>query len=147
MFFNQIEKTYLEGKVPIVVGGDFVLDPTPALPHFPAIDEGTDKRHHCNRARAQPSPKLAEALRDLPEDLDVLFHALPDLPPSAKTDPEPAFALHSLLSRLDPVMARRWHWKDTRKVLRNLNIIAEYGRPASEVVVDTHASNAAQRCR
>lgn len=97
--------------------------------------------------RAQPSPNLAEALQDLPEELKALFYSLPELPPSAKTDPEAAFALYTLLSKLDPVMAKRWHWKDTRKVLRNLNIIAEYGRPASEVVVDTHASNAAQRCR
>jgi len=31
-------------------------------------------------------------------------------------------------------MGARWHWKDTRKVLRNLQIISEYKQRASEVI-------------
>jgi hypothetical protein len=42
-----------------------------------------------------------------------------------------SLALHSLLLHLDPEMGARWHWKDSRKVLRSLEIIKESGKLAS----------------
>lgn len=65
-----------------------------------------------------------------------LFAKLPDPPPSASTDPDAALAMHKLLQALDPVVASRWHWKDTRKVLRSLRIIAETGRLPSEIIAE-----------
>ena len=53
---------------------------------------------------------------------------------SAKENPDLAFKMHMLLSRLDPEMSDRWHWRDTRKVLRNLEIIKEQGIPASKAI-------------
>ncbi|TRM59476.1 IPP transferase-domain-containing protein [Schizophyllum amplum] len=41
--------------------------------------------------------------------------------------------LHTLLTALDPPVAARWHWKDTRKVIRCLNIIKDTGRRPSEI--------------
>lgn len=75
------------------------------------------------------SPALSKAISALPGPLLELFLNLPDKP-----DPAQAFMLHALLSALDPPMAARWHWNDTRKVFRNLEIIKEKGLPASEVV-------------
>jgi tRNA dimethylallyltransferase len=45
-----------------------------------------------------------------------------------------SYDLWKLLEALDPEMASRWHWKDSRKVLRNLEIIVETGERASDVV-------------
>ena len=42
--------------------------------------------------------------------------------------------VRKLLDKLDPEMAARWHWKDSRKVLRNLEIMVETGQKASEVI-------------
>lgn len=78
--------------------------------------------------------ELANSLSLLPPELLDLFNMLPDAPPSAATQPEAAFALHALLSALDPPVAQRWHWKDSRKVLRSLNIIKESGHRTSEII-------------
>jgi tRNA dimethylallyltransferase len=76
-----------------------------------------------------PSSTLQKTISSLPGPLLELFLNLPEKPDSGQ-----AFALHALLSTLDPSMASRWHWNDTRKVLRNLEIIKEKGIPASEVM-------------
>jgi tRNA dimethylallyltransferase len=87
------------------------------------------------------SPELAESFVSLPAEL---LRDLPAEPPSAKTNPELAFKLHTLLSELDPQVSQRWHWKDTRKVLRSLEIIKETGKRPSHIIreqslaVDSH---------
>jgi len=65
-----------------------------------------------------------------------LFEELHDPPPSASTDPDSALAMHRLLEALDPAVASRWHWRDTRKVLRSLKIIAETGKLPSEIFAE-----------
>lgn len=45
-----------------------------------------------------------------------------------------SYQLWKLLESLDPDMASRWHWKDSRKVVRNLEIIVETGKRASDIV-------------
>ena len=80
------------------------------------------------------SPKLAVSISSLPAELLGVFVNLPVDPPSAKTNPDLAFKLHTLLSILDPPISQRWHWKDTRKVLRSLEIIKETGKPPSHII-------------
>jgi len=77
---------------------------------------------------------LQQSISKLPPELLDLLRDLPQEPPSAKLDPDAAFQMHTLLSLLDPVIARRWHWKDTRKVLRSLEIMHETRRRASDIV-------------
>lgn len=85
-----------------------------------------------------PSAKLSESLQKvlnkLPKEPQLLYENLPIHPPPAATDPNAAHKLHELLKELDPEVAARWHWKDTRKVLRSLNIIKETGRRPSEIM-------------
>jgi tRNA dimethylallyltransferase len=83
---------------------------------------------------AQMSEKLAEIISCMPSDLFQQFQCLPVRPPSASDDPEAALSLHRLLATLDPSLANRWHWRDTRKVLRSLYIIKETGKQASEIL-------------
>lgn len=64
----------------------------------------------------------------------TLFNNLPERPPIATDEAEKTLQLWQLLDALDPEMAARWHWKDSRKVLRNLEIMVERGQKASEVI-------------
>ena len=81
-----------------------------------------------------PSEAFANALASLPSELLSLFHNLPEQAPSADLDPQLSLQLHKLLAALDPLVAQRWHWRDSRKVLTNLRIIQENRRLASEII-------------
>lgn len=135
--FKQIDETHRRNQVPIVVGGTSYW-----IQHlmFPNRLASFDQRvkSEGNKDPASPSPtiseRLAQSIASLPSDLVQLFYALPEQPPSAASEPELAWSLHTLLSVLDPLVAQRWHWKDTRKVLRSLSIIRENGRLSSEIM-------------
>ena len=116
--------------VPVVVGGtaywmQHLIFPNRLTsiddPYNPKGDQRNEPPHH--------SPALEKAMSSLPDPLLDLFMNLPDNP-----DPVQAFALHTLLTMLDPNVASRWHWKDTRKVLRSLEIIKEKGFLVSEIM-------------
>jgi tRNA dimethylallyltransferase len=79
------------------------------------------------------SSLLSSSLSQITTDLRELFDALPEVPPSAVDDPGAALALYNLLHALDPTVAARWHWRDTRKVLRNLEIMRETGRTVTDI--------------
>ena len=85
-------------------------------------------------------------LSQITGDLRQLYDALPEAPPSAADDPAGALALYNLLQALDPVVAARWHWRDTRKVLRNLNIMKDSGRKVSEILQEQSAVALSPRC-
>ena len=78
-------------------------------------------------------------LSQITADLRQLYDALPETSPSAADDPAGALALFNLLQALDPVVAARWHWRDTRKILRNLNIMKDSGRKVSEILQEQSA--------
>lgn len=82
------------------------------------------------------SEKLKKSAEALPPHLLNLLQNLPHEAPSAKIDPDKAFQMHQLLSALDPTISQRWHWKDTRKVLRSLEIAKETGRLPSAIVAE-----------
>lgn len=90
---------------------------------------------------------MAQSIESLPSELLELFNKLPEEAVTAKSDPQHALQLHKLLSDLDPIMAGRWHWRDTRKVLRSLHIIRENRRRASDVVSEQSANDVASRPR
>jgi len=77
---------------------------------------------------------LGKSLSALPLHLLDLYNTLPDYAESASVNPEAAVQLHALLSALDPPIAARWHWKDTRKVLRSLRIMKGTGRKPSDII-------------
>jgi len=51
------------------------------------------------------------------------------------------------LQTLDPAVASRWHWRDTRKVYRSLKIVAETGRMPSEIIAEQSETNLTARYR
>ncbi|KAH8108498.1 tRNA isopentenyltransferase [Phellopilus nigrolimitatus] len=139
---REIDKIHGEEKIPIVVGGTSYW-----IHHLLFPNTLPSRAGSLKHSSTPPSPRFLNALRDLPKNLADLYDTLPTTPPSAESDPANAFALHSLLSHLDPTMASRWHWKDTRKVLRNLEIMKENSRLASEVIADAHAAGITGRYR
>ena len=130
----QINDAHDSNKVPIIVGGTKYW-----IEHlvFPGRLSGhPDQVSHQSPPTADskpPSDGLSSALSQITTDMRELFDALPESPPSAADDPAAALTLYNLLQALDPPVAARWHWKDTRKVLRNLVIIKESGRKVSEI--------------
>ena len=96
-------------------------------------------------AASAPSPRLAEALEHLPPDLHPLYQNLAAQPAAEAIDPDNALALHRLLAALDPPVAQRWHWRDTRKVLRSLELIAQTGRLPSEIIAEQSQTAAPPR--
>lgn len=133
----QISETHQRNQIPIVVGGTSYW-----VQHlvFPGrLANSGDERPStldASSCRVDPSGALAALLTSLQPDLRALYDDLPDQLPTAASDPEMAFACHRLLAQLDPVVAQRWHWRDTRKVLRSLQIIKDNGRLPSDIIND-----------
>ncbi|KAH9484197.1 tRNA dimethylallyltransferase [Psilocybe cubensis] len=126
-----IDEMHNNGELPIIVGGTSYW-----IQHliFPNRLVSKEVDGPGQQKEAVLSGDLQNAVLKLPPELFALFENLPPEPPSAKLDPDNAFKLHQLLSLLDPVISGRWHWKDTRKVLRNLEIIKESGKRPSEII-------------
>jgi tRNA dimethylallyltransferase len=133
----KINDIHNQNKIPIVVGGTSYW-----IQHliFPDRLVGKDSKP------SPPSHSLKNSLSNLsPEERD-LFNKLPDPSLSASNNPEGALVIHRLLQALDPTIASRWHWRDTRKVLRSLKIIAETGRLPSEIIAEQSEMDLTARC-
>ncbi|GLB35187.1 putative tRNA isopentenyltransferase [Lyophyllum shimeji] len=130
---KAIDDTHQKKKIPIVVGGTSYWMQHLIFPNRLAADTTQDTQSVSTQSPPL-SQELADAIASLPPDLLALFKELPAHPPSAAADPDAAYDLHTLLAILDPPVAKRWHWRDTRKVLRSLGIINETGRRSSEII-------------
>lgn len=139
----QIEETHSRREIPIVVGGTaywiqhllfpgrLVGQPSPAGEMTPP---------NVDISPIKVSDDLAKTISQLPPELLDLFNTLPDQYPSARENPEAALTLHNLIEALDPVVAKRWHWKDTRRVLRSIEILKTTGRRASDIIEEQSKS-------
>jgi len=138
---DQISDAHDSDKVPIVVGGTAYWIQHLVFPGRLAVDPEQVSRPDSSPSTGSKRPldELSSALSQVTTDLRELFDALPETPPSAVDDPGAALALHKLLQALDPPVAARWHWRDTRKVLRNLVIMKESGRKVSEILQEQSA--------
>ncbi|EKM55781.1 uncharacterized protein PHACADRAFT_161824 [Phanerochaete carnosa HHB-10118-sp] len=125
-----IEETHHRGQIPIVVGGTSYW-----IQHliFPGRLAAFDADVAAATAPVSGlSPRLAQAADLLPSELLSLYHNLPAV--ATDVDAESALALHRLLTALDPAVAQRWHWKDTRKVLRSLELTKQTGHLPSDII-------------
>jgi tRNA dimethylallyltransferase len=128
----QIEDMHARDVLPVIVGGTTYWMQHLLFPN--RLVSGPSKQ--TNRENIEYSPIVEQALASLSGEQRQLFNTLPVGNPGAETIPSDDYSLllHTLLSSIDPDMASRWHWRDTRKVLRNLQIIKESGQRASEIV-------------
>lgn len=115
-------------KIPIVVGGTSYW-----IQHliFPDRLVSTDTVPSTLGNVAYPE---VEGLSSLSSEDLALYDATSETPDPDSMGAELALKYHALLSALDPIMAARWHWKDTRKVLRSLRIMKDTGRRPSEII-------------
>lgn len=133
--FDQIDEMHENKELPIVVGGTSYWIQHLIFPNRLVSKDIVSFTPSPNIEEEKTwTPELAKSFVSLPAELLEIFRDLPADPPSAKTNPELAFKLHTLLSALDPQVSQRWHWKDTRKVLRNLEIIKETGKRPSYII-------------
>ncbi|KAG6841212.1 hypothetical protein C0991_000874 [Blastosporella zonata] len=134
---KEIDDTHRRNEIPIVVGGTSYWMQHLMFPNRLSLETNI-LAPLASSSTSSPvmSQELAETVATLTPDLFVLFNNLPEHPPSAQADPDAAYKLHMVLSILDPPVANRWHWKDTRKVLRSLGVIKETGRRPSEIMQD-----------
>ncbi|TCD59809.1 hypothetical protein EIP91_011406 [Steccherinum ochraceum] len=148
---EAIEETHRRKQLPIVVGGTSYWIQHLVFPgRLASSSDNVDPEQH-EKQHASPSTsisdRLAQAIKATPPELVEIYEHLPSDPPRASTEPEAAYSLHSLLACLDPPVASRWHWKDTRKVLRSLEIIRQNGRLSSEIIQEQSQSISEPRYR
>ncbi|KAF8271953.1 tRNA isopentenyltransferase [Lactarius quietus] len=139
---QAIDDAHRLKKVPIVVGGTAYWIQHLAFPGRLVVEpeQVTDPSSPPPPNRSPPSVGLSSALSQITSDMRDLFDVLPEIPPSAAEEPDAALSLHNLLRALDPDVASRWHWRDTRKVLRNLQIIRDSGRTVSDIFKEQSTS-------
>ena len=130
----KIEETHARNQVPIVVGGTSYWIQHLIFPERMASLEKPEGLPGSSTSGPPESESFKTALISLPPELKSLFHELPEQAPTADVDPEMSMNLHKLLTSIDPLVAQRWHWRDSRKVLTNLRLISERRRLASELI-------------
>ncbi|KAG8883097.1 hypothetical protein FRB97_007234 [Tulasnella sp. 331] len=131
----EIDQCHQEGTVPIVAGGTAYWVQHLLFPNrLVSLDDSDAPKGADEALRNAGSSQLAASLSQLSPNLLHLYNHLPERGNADSCALELAFDLHSLLSQLDPPTGSRWHWKDTRKVLRSLEIIKESGQRASDLM-------------
>ncbi|KIO13156.1 hypothetical protein M404DRAFT_122728 [Pisolithus tinctorius Marx 270] len=130
---QAIKETHNRDEIPIVVGGTSYWIQHLLFPNRLASD-GPPNPAGDQHSGLFRSPELERSISQLPPDLLGLFDHLPEHAPSAVSHPDDALLLYKLLQALDEPVAARWHWRDTRKVLRALRIIKDQGRMPSEII-------------
>ena len=132
---EKIDETHARNQVPIVVGGTSYWIQHLIFPErMASLEKPEESRDSLVDVTPQPSEEYVKAFASLPPELLSLFNDLPEQAPTADADPEMSLNLHKLLSAFDPLVAQRWHWRDSRKVLTSLRIIQENRRLASEII-------------
>ncbi|KAI0332085.1 tRNA isopentenyltransferase [Cubamyces sp. BRFM 1775] len=129
-----IDETHARNQVPIVVGGTSYWIQHLIFPERMASVENAEQRSAEPDDQRPPSESFSNALATLPPEMLGLFNDLPEQAPNADEDPAKCHQLHDLLTSFDPLVAQRWHWRDSRKVLTSLRIIQENRRLASEII-------------
>ena len=129
---HQIEDMHVRNVLPVIVGGttywiQHLLFPNRLL---------ADPNKEINTENVEYSPIVQQALASLSEEQRQLFDTLPlgNTRTGAIPTDDYSLRLHNLLSSIDPDMASRWHWRDSRRLLRNLQVIKETGQRPSEIV-------------
>ncbi|KAH7906484.1 tRNA isopentenyltransferase [Hygrophoropsis aurantiaca] len=139
---KAIDETHSRNQIPIVVGGTSYW-----IQHLMFPNRLVTKPLQSSSSLFILSPELANVISLLSPPLLDLFNNLPDQQPSATTHPDEASTLHTLLNALDPEVASRWHWRDTRKVLRSLRIMKDTGRRPSEIISEQSQTTVVPRYR
>lgn len=138
-----------EGKVPIVCGGttyycQHLLFPGRLITTSGGGGEG-EAAEEVDLGSDPAYQKLSEEEKGLLAQVSTGNSAKVDLATRAANDPELGMQLWKLLNKIDPAMAVRWHYKDTRKVGNSLRVYKETGRPHSLWIAEQDAQQQQQQ--
>ena len=110
---NIVQEIRSRGKLPILVGGSHYYAQALLLKDSLVSQKSVDTR---------------------PADYD----SEPDSNPKWPILLAPTSEIYAKLQEVDPVIAKRWHPNDRRKIIRSLEIWLQTGRRASEVYEEQH---------
>nr|URW63633.1 IPT [Ustilago esculenta] len=140
---NTIARRLVEGgRVPIVCGGTtyyllHLLFPGRLITTTPVVGEGGEKRDDGVDLTGNPLyQRLDEEERGLLDQVSAGNSAKVDLAAKATADPGLGMKLWKLLEKVDPAMAARWHYRDSRKVANSLRVYKETGRSHSHWIAE-----------
>ncbi|SPO19829.1 related to tRNA isopentenylpyrophosphate transferase [Ustilago trichophora] len=137
-----------EGKVPIVCGGTTYYCQHLLFPGRLITTPGGGEGEVVEEVDLGVDPvyqKLSEEEKGLLGHVSTGNSAKVDLATRAANDPELGMQLWKLLNKIDPAMAARWHYKDTRKVANSLRVYKETGRPHSVWIAEQDSHQQQQR--
>src|SRR5258705_376472 len=97
---DQIDEMHENKELPIIVGGTSYWIQHLIFPDRLVSKDIVPRTPYHIEEEKTWSPELAESFVSLPAELLEIFKDLPADPPSAKTNPDLAFKLHTLLSVL-----------------------------------------------
>lgn len=115
------------GKLPILVGGTHYYTQA-VLFKEQLVGEGSDCEDGVEGDVELPNTSASSMSTSTSEKWPIL-------------DSSPEIMMEKL-REVDPVMAARWHPKDTRKIRRSLEIYFQTGRPASEIYAEQQVQKA-----
>ncbi|KAH7103788.1 tRNA isopentenyltransferase [Auriculariales sp. MPI-PUGE-AT-0066] len=136
-----INRAHTQNRVPFVVGGTAYW-----IQHliFPDRLAATDPQ--VGSSVPALSSVLSAGLASLSAEQRDLYDNVSDIITDSVSE-DRALELHNLLLCLDPVTGARWHWRDTRKVVRSLEVMKENGCLASELYAAQSEASLATRYR
>lgn len=122
-----------EGKCPIVCGGTGYYAQHLLFPGRLITSSDADAKHSSPIPLDQSETyrALTQEEKELLEQISTDGSAKSDLASSATKDRELGMKLWKLLDRIDPVMAARWHYRDSRKIANSLRVFKETGQAHS----------------
>lgn len=116
---RAIQDIHSRGKTPVLVGGTSYYVQS-VLFHDGLVDEGAEDA--SDSLLDDNQPQNGEEREQQAEKWAILD--------------APAETMMEKLREVDPIMAERWHIKDTRKIRRSLEIYLKTGKPASEIYAE-----------
>lgn len=124
-------------RVPIVVGGTTYYLQHLLLPGR-LVSVADEERHDASSrqmSREEVERRVSEVSSEpLREEQLVLLHEIVNMAHSSTGGDSEPIEVWNLLRCLDEPMARRWHYRDRRKVTRSLKVLFETGMRHSDLI-------------
>lgn len=128
------------GKMPIIVGGTTYYIQHLLLPgRLITVRSEEEDEGECSYSHGQAREEVEAIARKassapLTTDQIALLHQVLEMSHSSTDVHVESVDLWKLLQCLDKEMADRWHFHDTRKILRSIKVLFETGRRHSELI-------------